>query len=242
MPPATIKNKSLLDFGCFLAPNIIAFVSNRSVDFTLQPHRTDLTVKQKKFLYRAIKTPIEHFPIVRQIHGKRILIIKRKSCLTSSLGKADGLTTDRKNIPLSVRTADCLSVFIYDKKNQAIGLIHAGWRGTKKEILLNVIQMMKKKYNSRAKNLKVVLGPHIRSCCYEVGKEFRRFFPGSVLERKNRLYLDLAKINQKQLLKAGVQRRNIFDYKICTCCDHRFFSYRRQGARAGRMISLMMLK
>ena len=242
MPPATLKNKSLLDFSRSLAPNVVAFTSDRSEDFTLRPNQVHLTARQKNFLSAAVKVPVGQFPIVRQIHGKRILTIQRKSCLTSFLGKADGFLTDRKCIPLSVRTADCLSVFVYDPERQAIGLIHAGWRGTKKGILASAVTMMKKKFGSRAKNLKVVLGPCIRSCCYEVGKDFRRFFPGSVLERKNRLYFDLAGVNQKQLQKAGVKKRNIFDSRICTCCNHRFFSYRRQGARAGRMVSLIMLK
>ena len=95
---------------------------------------------------------------------------------------------------------------------------------------------------SQPSSLKIVLGPSIRECCYQVGPEFQGFFPSHVREREGHLYLDVVNSNQEQLLQAGVRQENIFDSGICTCCNKNYFSFRRDGVKAGRMISLMMLK
>jgi len=236
------KSKHILTFKKFFPKNVVAFTNDRLVDFKLKPNQTELTARQKIFLQTAINAPIKHFPIVHQVHGKRILIVKRKSCLTSFLGKADGAITARENIPLSVRTADCLSIFIHDPKHKAIGLIHAGWKGSQKRIVVGAVRQMKKIFKTKPKDLRVVFGPAIRSCCYEVKREFQKYFPKEVARRANRFYLDLPFVNRRQLIEMGVSAKHIHDCNICTCCDRQFFSYRREGRKAGRMISLLMLK
>jgi len=85
------------------------------------------------------------------------------------------------------------------------------------------------------------LGPSIRECCYQVGEEFRHYFPAHVKDREGYLYADVTGVNRDQLLQAGVLPENILDSGICTCCNKDYFSFRRDGAKAGRMISLMML-
>ena len=92
-----------------------------------------------------------------------------------------------------------------------------------------------------AASLKVVLGPSIRECCYQVGEEFRDYFPSHVRDRDGHLYADVIAANRDQLLQAGVRQENIIDSGICTCCNKNYFSFRRDGEKAGRMISLMML-
>ena len=101
---------------------------------------------------------------------------------------------------------------------------------------------MTEQWQTPPEDLKVVLGPAIRSCCYEVGKEFLEYFPREVSAKDQHLYLDLPLVNKTQLTFWGVRTENIFDCQICTCCDPRFFSYRRDGPKAGRMVSVMMLK
>jgi hypothetical protein len=132
-------------------------------------------------------------------------------------------------------------VFIFDPLRRAIGLAHAGWKSTHKTIAAKTVQRMREKYASQPSGLKIVLGPSIRECCCLVGPEFRDYFPSHVKERGGHLYLDLIGVNRDQLLQVGVRQENIFDSGICTCCHKNYFSFRRDGVKAGRMISLMML-
>lgn len=185
----------------------------------------------------------------QQVHGNNVAYIQEKDlgrgALTyaSALENTDALITDKKNIPLAIFTADCLSVFIYDPIAPAVGLVHAGWRSTKLEIVKNTIMLMQKKFASQANQLYVMFGPAIRSCCYEVGKEFNDFFSFGLQHKHGRFYLDLASLNLKQAQDAGVLVQNIFDCGLCTCCrNEEFFSYRKESKDCGRLISVMMLK
>lgn len=239
------KNKrtpAVLDFSSHLGKDILAFTTLKLVDFKLKEGDASLNKSQKRFLQKKIGIACDNFPVVRQVHGRRIIVVKRKSCLANFLGKADGFITVKENTPLTVRTADCLSIFIYDPRHKAIGLVHAGWKGSKKEIATGAVRQMKKIFKTNPIDLKVAFGPAIRSCCYEVGSEFKKYFPKEISRKNDRFYLDLPLVNSRQLAAMGVRVKNIRDCKICTCCDRRFFSYRRQGEKAGRMISLMMLR
>lgn len=245
MPVSRLKNKSkhILSFGNFFPKAITAFVSDRTIDFARKGDTLRLSAKQRKFLSRSAGVQITCLPDIKQIHGKRIIVAKKPSCLGMSRPiKADGIMTNRNGFPLTVRTADCLSIFLFDKRNNAIGLVHAGWKGTKKEIAARAVSLMKKHFATEPKDLRVAFGPSIQKCCYEVGEEFRKYFPGVIIKKDARLYLDLPLVNKRQLIKAGVKAQNILGNSACTYCDRRFFSFRRQGEKAGRMISFMMLK
>jgi hypothetical protein len=193
---------------------------------------------------------IDHLDLVcaKQVHGSRVRLIEKNDCGRGALSQdsaidgIDALVTAYKNIPIAVFTADCLSVFIYDSRNQAIGLAHAGWRGTRENIVSKTINVMAKEFNSRPADMIVSFGPSIRDCCYEVGEDFCEQFSGDVKERDKKFYLDLAGANKRQLADCGILERNIFDPGICTCCKAGdFFSFRREGAMAGRQMSVMML-
>jgi purine-nucleoside/S-methyl-5'-thioadenosine phosphorylase / adenosine deaminase len=88
----------------------------------------------------------------------------------------DGLITDVPGILLAVKTADCMPVIIVDKKKKAVGIFHAGWRGTLNRIVEKGVGEMRRWFNSKAENLQAALGPSIRDCCYKVGEEVRDQF------------------------------------------------------------------
>ena len=186
----------------------------------------------------------------KQVHGNRVRVVTEKErgsgALTydSSLADTDALVTDKKNLPLAIFTADCLSVYLYDPDKPAIGLAHAGWRSSKENITAATIKLMKEKFNTRPENLYAAFGPSLRKCCYDVGEEFREHFtPEHLLKRDNRIYLDLIGINRKQLLESGMKEKNIFDSAICTSCrNNEFFSFRKEDKESGRMISVIMLR
>lgn len=175
----------------------------------------------------------QHAGEVEVINGKNF----RKEIFT------DALITHEPQIALAVRTADCLPIFLYDPVNKAVGIVHAGWRSTKQEIVKNCISRMHKEFATRPHDLKVAIGPGIRDCCYQVKENLVDYFPKYIFQRDNYFFLNLLKANLEQMLSCGIKEENIIDSGICSSCHNdEFFSYRREGESAGRTISVIMLK
>ncbi len=220
---------------------ILALTSDASIDFTPLDFNAPLTVDQRAYLKKNGGTDVPQVFWRKQVHGDDILKVQSGMGSLQDSPEADAFITDAPRLPIAIRTADCVPVFIFDPVHQAIGLAHAGWKGTYKMIAAKTVQRMAETYGSKPLDLKVVLGPSIRVCCYQVGEEFRDYFPSHVKDRAGNLYADVVAANKEQLLQAGVRSENIFDSGRCTCCDKNYFSFRREGPKAGRMISLMML-
>ncbi|MBI3617675.1 MAG: peptidoglycan editing factor PgeF [Candidatus Omnitrophica bacterium] len=230
-------------FHDFFPPHVVTFISDRSADFKFSETPTPFTRSQSAFLAQQLGFRLPEVLTIRQVHGNKIIIALRSAARRAvSLEDADGILTDRRDLAIAVRTADCLSVFLYDPRNEAIGLFHAGWRGTQQQISARAVALMRKQWDSNPKDLRVAFGPAIRSCCYRVGASFLEHFPKETLKRKEGYFFDLPEANKKQLAGAGVVAANIADCSVCTCCDVTCFSYRRERESAGRMISIMMLK
>ncbi|MDZ7837163.1 MAG: polyphenol oxidase family protein [Actinomycetota bacterium] len=146
-----------------------------------------------------------------------------------------------------VMGADCNLMMVVDTKNRVIAAVHSGWKGTLKKILHKTIGHLEQSYDSVAGNLLLYLGPSIRKCCYHVKEDLvKRFIKifgeGNYYYRKNNnIYLDLAGLNIKQARDAGLMDNNIFDSGICTFCDERFFSYRRNKV-TGRQAAIGMIR
>lgn len=200
-------------------PSVIALTGDASVDFTTQDFDAPLTPTQSAYLKTHTGIDVPRVFWRKQVHGDGVLVAGKDACVRGC-PDADAFVTDRKNVPIAIRTADCVPVFIYDPFKRVIGLAHAGWRGTRQRIAAKTVQEMQDKFASRCYDLKVALGPCIRPCCYET---------------------DIVTANRRQLVEAGVDDGNIFDCGVCTCCNKDYFSFRRDGEKAGRMISLMML-
>lgn len=208
----------------------------------------DTLVNRKDFL-GALGLGCQELVCASQVHGDGIARVtlrdKGRGALSGAgaIANTDALITSEKGLALGIFTADCLSIFLYDPEIPAIGLVHAGWQGSQKEIASKAVEAMKKEFNCRPQDLCVGFGPCIRSCCYEVGSRMNDYFKTGIVVRDNRYYLDLAKINTVQLKEAGVREEQIVDLMLCTYCSSKeFFSYRRHGKDAGRMISLSMLR
>ncbi len=225
----------------FKDEGVLAMTSDASVDFTPVDFDSPLRVDQRAYLKKCSGLDIPQVFWRKQIHGDDVLMAEGTPGSSQGRPDADAYITNEKYLPIAIRTADCVPVFIFDPQKKAIGLAHAGWKGTYKSIAVKTVQRMQDKYASRCYDCKIVLGPSIRECCYQVGEEFRDYFPLHVKERAGHLYLDAIGANRDQLLQLGIRQENIFDSGICTCCHKNYFSFRRDGLKAGRMISLMML-
>ena len=147
-----------------------------NLGFTKQDSRLAVERNRVAFLKR-IET-VENgrpWPLVtlRQIHSDVI------HCVTDLPQQAlagDGLITQTPGIVLAILTADCLPVILADTKRPAIGVLHAGWRGTMKRIVENGVGEMRRCFGTQARDIKAAIGPGIYSCCYEVGPEVRERF------------------------------------------------------------------
>ncbi|MFH0918524.1 MAG: peptidoglycan editing factor PgeF, partial [Candidatus Omnitrophota bacterium] len=160
----------------------------------------------------------------------------------SSVSDTDGFITDQPKVALAILTADCLSIFIYDPKRPAVAILHAGWRGTEQNISQAGVKAMQSRFNSQPKDLLVGFGPSMRACCFEVEKDFKSNFAFGLFKKEERIFMDIALINQRQLVDCGVKAENIFDPQLCTFSDDNLFSFRKEAQAAGRLISVIMLR
>lgn len=169
-----------------------------------------------------------------QIHSTQIVVARTPG----NAGEGDALITNLPGLPVSIRTADCFPILLADPENLAIGAVHAGWRGTVGEIVCRALDTMRSEFGTSPQRVFAAIGPGIGSCCYEVGDEVARRFGKTKAGN-----LDLAAINRAQLENAGVPASQIDTLGYCTKCHPELFhSYRRDGERAGRMISYIMKK
>jgi polyphenol oxidase len=171
---------------------------------------------------------------LKQIHSSKVIRRSEPGLLAE---EGDALVSNRRGLAISVRTADCLPILLADPRNQAAGVVHAGWRGSAARISIEALRTMSEEFGTRAQDVRAAIGPGIGACCYEVGAEVAREFG---IEGKTRL--DLAGINRGHLIEAGLLPENIEALGACTFCDaERFYSYRRENEQAGRMVSYIRL-
>jgi YfiH family protein len=187
----------------------------------------------------------------RQVHGD--------ACLDADLsgagglvGTGDALYTRERGRPLAVFTADCVPLVLVDPAAPALGLAHAGWRGTVRGIAGRLVAALVER-GARAERLRAAIGPSIGPCCYEVDEPvvgpLRAAFPAAwerwvrpgAPGRDGHWSLDLWAANADQLAAAGVAADAISMPRLCTGCRRDlFFSYRKEGM-AGRLATLAVL-
>jgi hypothetical protein len=181
----------------------------------------------------------------------------------------DATITAEPGILLGIQTADCVPILLVDPKRRAVAAIHAGWRGTLARIAQKTVGRMQMEFGCKPANVLAAIGPSIGPCCYEVSADFvTRFMtqfadaesyfdeartgdepnplqwmnmhpPGHQPPPKN-VHLNLREANQSQLVAAGLRDGNIYVSNLCTGCRRDlFFSYRKEGAASGRMMSVI---
>lgn len=212
--PWRVKNGLLYESHLERIPWLKHFFTLRSCGDT----RKSVVIKR---ICRKKRIPLSSLVRAEQVHSSKVYIV-RKKVPQKPIPGADSLVTNLPGIPLAVFTADCLPVFLVEQKQKIIGLIHAGRRGSLKNIVFKTVKKFQDTYGSLPADLVAVFAPHIRSCCYP---------------------FDLTKANYQQLITVGVKKENIFLDACCTCCESsQFFSYHREKENAGRMMGLMMIE
>ena len=174
--------------------------------------------------------------LLRQVHGCAV-----RTAPWEGTPEADASIASQPGLLLGIETADCLPVLLVDPVRRTVGAAHAGWRGTVARVAPAAVAAMVEA-GSRASDLVAALGPSIGACCYEVGPDVEaafgpdgaRFFrPGP----RGRAHVDVRAANRAQLVAAGLRDEQIHDVLDCTHCTPGYFSYRRDGKGAGRMIN-----
>jgi len=191
----------------------------------------------------------------RQVHGD--VCLDADALETGGLvGTADALFTRQRERALAVFTADCVPLIVADPEGSALGVAHAGWRGTVRGVAGRLVEALVTRAGARADRLRAAIGPSIGPCCYEVDEPvvtpLRAAFPESwerwvrsVVSgppgRADHWWLDLWAANTDQLVAAGVPSEAILSPRLCTGCRRDlFFSYRKEGM-AGRLASVAAL-
>jgi len=187
----------------------------------------ELVAENRRGFARALNVKPEWLTVIGAVHGSEVARLDRPVPLVKDV---DAIVTDRTGIALFAAFADCYPLVVYDPHNRALGLAHAGWRGTEAEIAKKVVATLRREYGSVAAELRVGIGPGICGDCYEVGPEFAERFPPEVLKAGagDRLLLDLVEANRRQFLEAGVLPCRIRALEFCTLESDRLFSHRRQ--------------
>lgn len=164
----------------------------------------------------------------------------------------DALITNTRGVTLVTYYADCTPLFFVDTKNKAIGLAHAGWRGTVGRIGQKVVEKMTAVYGSDPANIKAAIGPAISVCCYEVDKACAdNFLKMTDLKPENFVFpkadgkymIDLPECNRRQLVCAGVPEENITVSDLCTNCNSELlWSHRATRGKRGTMCAMMCIR
>ncbi len=206
--------------------------------------------KNRALITAALGMPGAEIKTVPQVHGDGIYVLRGPDAARPDKGH-DAIMTDLKRVPIGVLTADCVPILLYDPKRAAIAAVHAGWAGTVKGIAGKAVSEMGDHFGSRPENLLASIGPSIGPCCYEIDSKvlepLNESMPGMAAQfitnsRPGHWYLDLWKVNRRILENAGVRLDRINVFGTCTACNpEKFYSHRKSGGRAGRMMALAVL-
>lgn len=207
-------------------------------------------IENRKRIFDVFNRPVESIFDVWQVHGTEVICTTRPRPLDSLHQKADAIATDRPEITLFMRFADCVPVFLYDPAHRAIAIAHAGWRGTVERIAAVTLARMAETYGTRPQDVMAGIGPSICVDHYEVGTQSEAaqltraaFGPRAaevLLPRNGTAHLDLWKANQIVLEECGV--RQVEQSEVCTFCHNEdWFSHRAEHGKTGRYGALLAL-
>jgi YfiH family protein len=188
----------------------------------------------------------EDLVVTKHVHGNEVWTLGQP---LPEPPEFDGMVSNEPGKVLGAFAADCIPLVFADPEARICGAAHAGWRGTVNRVAANVVKAMVE-LGASAEKIRVVLGPHIGPCCFEVGaevvEEFQKAFPGAegmVVAGPAKEHIDMRVATRVQLEEVGVSPAHIDDTPPCTKCHpERFFSYRRDGQAGGVHMGYIGLK
>ncbi len=209
----------------------------------------DKVIENRRRFFEVIQRPVETVFDSWLLHGDHLLVTDRPRPLDESHPKADAILTNRPEVTLMMRFADCVPIFFYDPAHGVVGIAHAGWQGTVKKIAAAVVSTMVATYGSQPEAIVAGIGPSIGPEHYEIGEDVivqvRQAFGADadrvLLNDNGRVQLDLWKANQWVLQQAGVRQIEIAG--LCTACHNQdWYSHRKEAGKTGRFAAVIALK
>lgn len=186
--------------------------------------------KNRRKYFSKLSIPLSKIVQGWLVHGHNIHITSDSES-GNIIPETDALITDSPNIFLAVTNADCFPVYFFDPEHKAVGIAHAGWKGVVENIVGKTVRRLKKNFKSNEKKILAGIGPGIRECHFEILKENLKYYknyPEYVIKKDKKVFINLAGIIRKRLLKEGVRKENLEDCNLCThCLKNKYFSYRR---------------
>ncbi len=198
--------------------------------------------------FRALARDPHSIADLWQVHSADVVVVDEPRGEDYHSEKADALVTNRPDVNLFLRFADCVPILLFDPKQKAVGIVHAGWKGTLLKAPAVCVRVMGERYGSRPADLIAGIGPAIGPDHYQVGPEVvertRAVFPRAdelLLPVNSHFHLDLCAANARALREAGVEQIEISG--LCTACHtDEFFSHRGEHGKTGRFAALIALR
>lgn len=209
----------------------------------------DHVVENRRRIFEAIGRPVTSIYDVWQVHSADIINTEFSRPLDDPHIKADGIITQKKDVTLLMRFADCVPILLYDPVKRVVGIVHAGWQGTVKKVAGAAIKSMVSHYGSNPGDIIAGIGPSIGPDHYEVGQDVIDQVNSSFSSRSkdllipygDRIHLNLWLANQFVLEEVGVKQ--IEQASICTACHTEdWFSHRKEKGNTGRFCAIIHLK
>lgn len=205
----------------------------------------------------SIGVDVNSIVVSKQVHKTKIRLVEETDCgkglfIPRDYDEIDGLITNKPNITLVTKYADCVPLFFVDTKNKAIGLTHSGWRGTVLKIGKITVEEMQVAFGSNPEDITAVIGPSICGVCFEIGEEvaveFMSAFPDFeqdhiLISKPNQKFqCDLWAANRAVLLAAGLKPENITVSGVCTSCNSDLlFSHRKTQGKRGSLAAFLAM-
>lgn len=204
-------------------------------------------LKNHHILANTIGYSSQKLIYMHQIHSDKIMVVNTNMNFDTP-PQCDALITDCIDIPLMVMSADCTPILLYDPINHAIGAVHAGRAGALNGILPKTLAAMHKNYGTSLSDIRIVLGPAIQGCCYEINENIAREveekgYEKALIRTIQKVSLDVNTILQIQLEALGIVIEQIETINQCTSCNcHDYFSYRANRQHTGRIAGVILLR
>ncbi|MCF6269448.1 MAG: peptidoglycan editing factor PgeF [Melioribacteraceae bacterium] len=193
----------------------------------------------RKLFFEILGLSIENVAYQNQIHSDII----KETGYGGNVGESDAIITPRKGVGIAISTADCVSIYIYDKTEKVIAGIHSGWRGTEKKILQKTLDRLNSEFDSEPENLFVYIAPSISQNNYEVGKEVAEKFDIKYsIPIGEKYLLNVSKINYDMLIDFGIPKEQIEVSELCSFDESYLHSFRRNKNESGRAFGLIAIK
>lgn len=215
----------------------------------------DDVIKNWKIFSDKTNIAIENLVWAKQVHNNDVKIVNAADAgpagIVEAVGQYDGLVTNNHNISLCIFTADCVPVLLCDKSAGVIAALHCGWKPLTKDIIKNGLNAMFQ-LGANSKNIQAAIGPGIASCCFETDIDVVEALDSLIFEDArscyhfekniNKYHVDLKLAVRLRLLQLGILKDNIKTLDLCTSCNNdKFFSYRADDGKTGRMASIISL-